>query len=180
MSAGWSIPRDVANLAAARAEFNLAVPFEDLPGLPAEWASASGTVHATLRFAREQGLPIVDVAIEGTVPMTCQRCLEPMTQELVSSSRVAVVATSAQADAVPAEWETVLSSAGEVTLAGLIAEEVLLSLPVVPRHLVARDCGTLATELLAPAPEAAVAVEVGETQRPFADLRALLGKTPPR
>jgi len=114
------------------------------------------------------------------VPMTCQRCLEPMTQELASSSRVAVVATSAQADAVPAEWETVLSSAGEVTLAGLIAEEVLLSLPVVPRHLVARDCGSLATELLEPAAEAAAAAEVSETQRPFADLRALLGKAPPR
>jgi len=180
MSAGWTIPRDVANLAAARAEFNLAVPFEELPGLPAEWASAKGTVHATLRFAREQGLPIVDVAIQGSVPMTCQRCLEPMSQELASSSRVAVVANSAQADAVPAEWETVLSSGGEVTLAGLIAEEVLLSLPVVPRHLLAGDCGTLASELIEPAAEPGAVMEVGETQRPFADLRALLGKAPPR
>jgi uncharacterized metal-binding protein YceD (DUF177 family) len=74
----------------------------------------------------------------------------------------------------------VLSSAGEVTLAGLIAEEVLLSLPVVPRHLLARDCGPLAKELLEPAAEAAVAMPVSETQRPFADLRALLGKAPPR
>jgi len=180
MSAGWTIPRDVANLAAARAEFNLAVPFEELPGLPAEWATASGTVHATLRFAREQGLSVVDVAIQGTVPMTCQRCLEPMTQELASNSRVAVVATSAQADAVPAEWETVLSSAGEVTLAGLIAEEVLLSLPVVPRHLVTRDCGPLASEQLEPVSAAAPAAQAAETQRPFADLRALLGKESPR
>lgn len=178
MPGGWTIPRDVAKLASARAEFNLDVPFGELPGMPIEWATAAGIVHATLRFAREQGLPVVDVAIQASVPMICQRCLEPMTQQLESSSRVAVVATSAQADRVPAEWETVLASDGQVTLAALIAEEVLLSLPVVPRHTVTRDCGTLARELLEPVAEAAAAAEEGETQRPFADLRALLSKEP--
>jgi DUF177 domain-containing protein len=178
MPAGWTIPRDVAKLATARAEFNLEVPFAELPGMPAEWAGASGTVHATLRFAREQGLAVVDVAIQGSVPMICQRCLEPMMQLLESSSRVAVVSTSAQADGVPAEWETVLASDGQLTLAALIAEEVLLSLPVVPRHTVTRDCGTLARELLEPLAATAPAAQEAETQRPFADLRALLGKEP--
>jgi uncharacterized protein len=146
--------------------------------MPAEWAAATGTIHATLRFAREQGLPVADVAIQGTVPMICQRCLEPMLQRLDSSSRVAIVASAAQADVIPAEWETMLASDGQLTLAALIAEEVLLSLPVVPRHERAAECGALARALLEPATQAAAATEAADTQRPFADLRALLGKEP--
>jgi uncharacterized protein len=176
MPGGWTIPRDVAKLATAHAEFDLEVPFADLPGMPAEWAAATGMVHATLRFAREQGLPVADVAIEGSVPMICQRCLEPMRQELASSSRVAIVSSSAQADTVPAEWETVLASDGQLSLAALIAEEVLLSLPVVPRHALARDCETPGEQVLESV--AAAPAQLTETQRPFADLRALLGKVP--
>ena len=78
-----------------------------------------------------------------------------------SQSHVAVIDSEAQADSVAEEVETFLAADGQGTLAALAAEELLLSLPLVPRHADGEQCRP-------------ASAEVEETQRPFADLRALL------
>jgi len=78
---------------------------------------------------------------------------------------------------VPEEFETFLATDGHATLAALAAEELLLALPIVPRHGRGEWCevssaGAEAADSAPAVREAMAPAE--ETQRPFAELRALL------
>jgi uncharacterized protein len=174
MPGGWPKPREIAKLADSRAEFEFAIPVAELPGIPAELSLADEPVRVKLRFEREQGTPIAEVNIRATLRPLCQRCLAPMNLQIAADSRVAVVESEAAADRVPGEMETFLAPEGRCDLVLLAAEELLLALPIVPRHAPGEPCvpaAEIADEALVPAMDAGAPVE---TQRPFADLRALL------
>ena len=173
MPGGWSKPRDLAKLADTRAEFEFAIPVGELPGIPAEWVLSTEPVQVTLAFAREQRTAVANVGVRARLRALCQRCLAPVTVDVASSSHVAVIEYAAAADTVPGEMETFLAPEGRCDLAALAAEELLLALPIVPRHAPGEPCEAGA----APA-SAAATVPTGaagsDTQRPFAELRALL------
>ena len=172
MPGGWSRPRDVRQLADSRAGFEFDIPVAELPGISTE-LSAAAPLHARLEFGREQGLSVAQVALRGTLGLTCQRCMQALPFELDTDSRVALVASEAEAAAVPETWETFQAEDGVLRLPELIAEEVLLALPIVPLH----EPDACALALPAAAAAAAVAPEVpaeAATTRPFADLKALL------
>ncbi|MDE2251719.1 MAG: DUF177 domain-containing protein [Gammaproteobacteria bacterium] len=169
MPNGWSKPRDLARLADMRARFEFEIPLGDLPGIPAEFSLADGPVRVWLQFSRERGVPVADVRVQAVLRPQCQRCLGEMRLHAASESHVAVVDSEAQAQNVPEETETFLAADSHGTLAALAAEELLLSLPIVPRHAAGERCEPAASDADNAAPEPAE-----ETQRPFADLRALL------
>ena len=175
MSAGWSMPREFARLADMRAGFEYEIPVSELPGLPPEWVEVPATVAATLRFSRERGVAMVDVGVRGELSGTCQRCLQPLRWPIASDSRVALVASEAEGGELPPEVESFLAPEGRCELAAIVAEEVLLALPIVPQHAEGEPCeaGFAEAAGLEPAVPDAAAGE-GEVQRPFADLRALL------
>jgi uncharacterized protein len=128
-----------------------------------------------LQFGRVRGVPVADVKVQAVLRPQCQRCLGEMRLAIASESHVAVVDSEAQAANVAEEMETFLAADGHGTLAALAAEELLLSLPIVPRHAAGERCleaGTGAASVLPASPGATLAPE--ETQRPFAELRALL------
>ena len=177
MPNGWSKPRDLAKLAEMRARFEFEIPLGDLPGIPAEFSLADGPVRVWLQFGRERGVPVADVKVQAVLKPQCQRCMGEMRLPIASESHVAVVDSEAQAANVAEETETFLAADGHGTLAALAAEELLLSLPIVPRHAAGEPCleaTTGAVNVLPASPGATLAPE--ETQRPFADLRALLEK----
>jgi uncharacterized protein len=177
MPNGWSKPRDLAKLAEMRARFEFEIPLGDLPGIPAEFSLADGPVKVWLQFGRERGVPVADVKVQAVLKPQCQRCMGEMRLSIASDSHVAVVDSEAQAANVAEDTETFLAADGHGTLAALAAEELLLSLPIVPRHAAGERCLEAATgvvNVLQALPGAAAPTE--ETQRPFADLRALLDK----
>jgi DUF177 domain-containing protein len=177
MSGGAAKLRDVRKLADSRAVFELDFPLLQLPGLPAEFTSGAGSVQARLSFGREQGFAMTQVELTAQLAVTCQRCLSPLQLQVKTSSPVLIVESERQAEEAPAGWETFLAPEGRVDFAALVAEELLLALPIVPLHEQASECAALEaakptqaaelSEALPPAGEAA-------TTRPFADLRALL------
>ncbi len=99
----------------------------------------------------------------GTLPLACQRCLEPIQFNLDIESRLELIPESADLSQEELEDDTrdFLPVAGELNVAELVEDEVLLALPVAPRH---ERCGL---------PGAA---DVGERINPFATLGALKGK----
>jgi uncharacterized protein len=176
MPEGWSKPRDLAKLAEMRAHFEFEVPLEELPGIPAEFSAADGPVHLRLQFGREQGLAVVHVRLEAVLRPVCQRCLTEMRLPIAADSQLALVDSEAQAAVVPEEFECFLAPQGHASLAALGAEELLLALPIVPRHGSGEPCAAQDAGAEAP-PDGArdeARAPAGETQRPFADLRALL------
>jgi uncharacterized protein len=170
MPGGWSKVRDVSKLAETRAEFEFDIPYAELPGIPRNVADAGGTVHALVRFERDQGLAVAEITVHGAVQAVCQRCVRPMALPVDAHSRVAVVDSDAGADAVPPGWDTYLAPEGRLDLAAMVAEEVLLALPIAPLH--ERD----ACEVGASAAEQQKEAAGEDRTRPFADLRALLDR----
>jgi DUF177 domain-containing protein len=170
MPGGASKLRDVRRLSDARAILDLEISLAQLPGVPVDPLSGGAPLRVRLQFGREQGFMVAEVEMRGELGLVCQRCMGPMKWRVDSKSHVLLIESEAQADGAPAEWETYLAAEGRVNLAELAAEELLLSLPIVPLHTdIECEDGT-PTE--APKPE----VEQ-ETARPFADLRALLERS---
>ncbi|NRF66830.1 DUF177 domain-containing protein [Aquincola sp. S2] len=109
------------------------------------------------------------LAAQGPVWLTCQRCLQPMQQALAIDRRLRFVRGEAEAEALDAELEDdVLALPRWLDLRELIEDELLLALPLVPRH--EPDC---------PAPLAfdegpnAAEEQIEERPHPFAALQAL-------
>ena len=79
-------------------------------------------------------LPMISGTVCGTVALECQRCLKPVQVQL--NTQLNVVVTSSQTDRQPEEegYEICIVEDERLFLQDFIEDEVLLALPVVPRH----------------------------------------------
>jgi uncharacterized protein len=180
MPGGASKLRDIRKLAETRAAFDFDLPMTDLPGLPPELSAGGGRVQTQLRFGREQGFATAEVRLHAQLQVTCQRCMGPLSLAVDAKSPVVIVESEREAEGAPAGMETFLAPDGRLSLSALVAEELLLALPIVPLHGTGTACrppgepdvagaqAALAGGTGAPAADGAAVV------RPFADLRALL------
>lgn len=72
---------------------------------------------------------------EASVPTQCQRCLEPMLQQVVADRAFRFVADEAAAELLDEEIEEdVLVYQKDFDLLELVEDELLMALPVAPRH----------------------------------------------
>jgi uncharacterized protein len=165
MSPPWSKPLDIDRLSCGGADVDFAVPLAELSGLRSLRGGVAGTVRGHVHFAREQGVAVAELVLQGTATLECQRCMKPMEWALDSAARIALIATEAQAGELPPDLEPLLAEGGRISIARLITEELLLTLPIVPLHEGETPCAS------APA---AAAERGGETHRPFARLAELL------
>ncbi len=164
MPADWSRPVDVERLADAGERRENDLPLASLPRLAPDLALTEGTVHASIEFARERKQPVADIEVSARLPLRCQRCLQPMWLDVDQQSRVWLVTDLAKADREEMGLEPILAPEGHIALRDLVEEELLLAVPLVPRHEDESDCTTGSAE-----PE-----EEEVVQRPFAGLDELL------
>lgn len=167
---------DVAALARAGSSLEARWPWAAMDRLAAAAhpeAQAPGEVSATVRGERIERLGdeprhVLHLRAELTLPLVCQRCLGPVDCDLVVDRPIVFVEGEERAAALDAEMDDdVLALAPALDLRELVEDELLLALPLVPRH-------ELCPNPLPLAEAAAPAVEE-ERQRPFANLRALRG-----
>jgi uncharacterized protein len=125
---------DVAVLADDERQVELAVPLANFARLAPLLDSPGGMATGRIAFSRLQGRIIADVTLEARPQVRCQRCLGSMTLPVRSQSRVALLASEGEADAVPPELEVALAPEGRLRLADLVEEELLLAMPGAPRH----------------------------------------------
>lgn len=114
----------------------------------------------------DQGETRVRVRVSGEVPMVCQRTLRRFRQPIDSRSLVAIVDSEAAAGRLPEDYEPLVIAEQRLRLADLVAEEVLLALPLVPR---APDSEPVRTQ-------EATGPEDAGSQRPFAVLADMTRK----
>ena len=166
-----SAPADLVNaveLAGRSATLERRLGLRDLPRL-AEAGALEGTrASAELAFGKFDGRTTVEVQVSGELVLTCQRCLRPCSCAVNESASLVVMASDA--DEVPGGFEPLLGDAERLSVTDLIEEQLLLGLPLVPKHATAALCGAAPAAIAISATEAAA----DETQRPFANLRKLL------
>ncbi|SDM18607.1 uncharacterized protein SAMN05428957_10348 [Oryzisolibacter propanilivorax] len=101
------------------------------PDLRVDW-SADGAIRTTHGMAGQVWLHL---KAEATLPLTCQRCLQPVDVPVQVERDFRFVADEATAEALDDESdEDLLALSREFNLRELIEDELILALPLVPRH----------------------------------------------
>ena len=79
---------------------------------------------------------ILDLGLKGRLHLVCQRCLQDCAVDLDENCRFLLVATEDEADAYPLEDEEQepLVVSQHFNLLETIEDEILLSLPLIPKH----------------------------------------------
>lgn len=116
---------------------------------------------------------VVDLGVDATLTLECQRCLQPMAVPLSIERRLRFVEGEDEAARLDEELEEdVLALTHRLDLRALVEDELLLALPLVPRH---ETCPQL-PDALRPADAARAgdgAVPEPAAEHPFAALAAL-------
>ena len=112
---------------------------------------------------------------ETRVWLTCQRCLQPYAQAAAFDTRLRFVRGEAEAEALDAELEDdVLALSRWLDLRLLVEDELLLALPIVPRHEACPQ-PLVAPPSVAAGGDAAADGDAELPRNPFAVLKALKG-----
>lgn len=118
----------------ARRTFEGRIDLSQLPRLVESLAEATGDCRFRLQFDRDPfGWSMVEVDVDTTLSLTCQRSLQPFRLPVSIRQRLGLVRNEAEEAALPPEVEPVLVGAdGLLTPRDLIEDELILALPVVP------------------------------------------------
>ena len=136
---------DIAAFALAASQLNGEWPLQRMPRLlqdamPLSADSPAQTVAWSARGARKAvtgGEAEIRLQLQAStaLQLTCQRCLQPMTVRLDVQPTLRFVRGEAQAEALDeASDEDVLALTPAQDLLPLIEDELILALPLVPRH----------------------------------------------
>lgn len=159
---------DAVRLAADGANLERRFPLAGFPRLADSLVASRGDATVRLSFLQlAEGIAGCDFVVEATLPLRCQRCLQAVELPVRSEGRLAFVASDADAARVPEDAEPVTADPRAVDLHALVEDEMLLSVPLVPRHE-DETCGAPAKAGEAPEDESRA------TTRPFAGLKDLL------
>jgi uncharacterized protein len=78
----------------------------------------------------------MNLTLKGQMHLICQRCMQPCLVEIEESRQFVFLANEALADAFPIEDDALepLVASSQFDLLGTIEDEILLSLPLIPKH----------------------------------------------
>lgn len=114
------------------------VPLRQFTRLLDGMLGSEGEVAAALRFDRDsRGIVHLGGRVETVVSATCQRCLAPVDVPLRADVDVFVLGDEAQAERLGEDEDYVVCDDGQLDLAELLEDELILALPLVTRH---EDC----------------------------------------
>lgn len=146
----WYSLRDLEALGQRHATLDGEIELSKLNRLAGLLHDSSGSVKASLRAQqRGEGWLALQLQYDATVQLLCQRCLEPLAEHLTGQVEIAVV--ESEGAAVPEGYEPVELERGRLKPAELIEDELIVALPLVPKHARVADCGSLA-RVLTPGP----------------------------
>ena len=140
-------------------------PVADFPRLRDALRTDEGTLQCELRGVPEElGRPALRLRVDGALQLVCQRCLGALEYPLHIEVSLQLAATQAEIDAGPLEAEGPerIVASREMPVHDLIEDELLLAIPLAPRH---QRCA------------GGEAQAAREEQSPFAGLRGLFGGT---
>lgn len=149
----------------------------DLPRLSGESASTEGALSWSLQGGKDElGHPQLNLSVNGTVQLMCQRCLTPFAFDIDSESKLILAKNEENADEIDALLEDdevdVVVGSKTFDVMDLIEDEVLLAIPQSPKHAVCPDLPLASADTTA-----AIDAEVGKKESPFAVLKKNNGRT---
>ena len=110
------------------------IPFARMKRLAPLLADATGeaSFSAAFRVDLEQRV-VIDLSVEAALPLVCQASLETYDELVDRQSELAVINHEFEMDDLPEIYDPVQTENGRLAIAVLVEEELLLSLPQIPR-----------------------------------------------
>jgi DUF177 domain-containing protein len=140
----YSLP-DLDMLAERAAVLEGEIPLKQMARLSDLLRANSGSVRASLRFRqRLGGWLILRLEYEATLQLTCQRCLEPLVHHVNANVELGLLESDAVQSYSPEGVEPFVVEGGRFNPAVLIEDELIVALPLVPRHERRSECGPIA------------------------------------
>lgn len=120
------------------------LPIADLPRLAKETVGDIGEIHWSLvGDSDHSGHPRLTLRIDGAVRLTCQRCLAPLDFDVSGDVVLILAKDDEQADQIDAllgdDGIDVIVGAKSMSIAELVEDEALLTIPLSVRHEVCPD-----------------------------------------
>ena len=150
----------------------------DLPRLE-DWASdKNARAYLSAQFHLVDGRVSVAGKASAKLQLICQRCLAPVQLLVEDEFHVVLVISEKDMEQLPPEQDAVVANISRFEPSWLLEEQLLLAMPLVPLHATQVDCEGLKALTAVETNKQAFAPNAGaqETQRPFADLHALMSK----
>ncbi|MDR2239498.1 MAG: YceD family protein [Zoogloeaceae bacterium] len=131
---------ELLELARRRGSLSGRLRLDALPRLADVLCDASGSLDYAVSGETAAGRAFLTLRIEGVLPLVCQRCLGPVAFALNARSRIMLIEPGApwpeddQPGGLEDETCDAIEASRELDLAALLEEEIILALPLAPRH----------------------------------------------
>jgi uncharacterized protein len=144
----WYSLRDLESLANRGVALGGELDIGKLTRLRSLLHSDSGSVRATLLFRqRGDGWLQSELDYEAAVELVCQRCLEPFRCDLKQTVNVVVADSDSLPATVPEGFEPFELEGGRLLPTQLVEDELIVAIPLVPKHARVEDCGSVARQI---------------------------------
>lgn len=155
-------------MVSARRSFEGTLPIAAMSRLSEVLASTDGELQFELDFGRDElGISYVDVRVRASLPLICQRTLEPFVLPVAVDTRLGLIRQERDEAGLPPDCEPLLvAEDGRLNPADVMEDELLLALPLVPVN----PDASLPDEVTGQDPDPA---GEGRSENPFAVLREL-------
>lgn len=131
---------DVRKAAMRGVQVNGVLKPQDLKRFRPLLAGDEGSISTEMAFSRdEDGRYLVHVVIEAEIVVTCQRCLESLSERLSSDNTLAVVWTDEEAAHLPRHLDPLVVTEQTSSLWDVVEDELILAIRPFSYHN-AEDC----------------------------------------
>ena len=131
--------------------------------------SDQGELEIELNLGKDpEGTRFLAGTIQGAIVLSCQRCMQDMTLPLDLEFRLGLLRDESAVDALSDCYEPLLVTAEPAYIADIIADEILLALPIVPLHGDSDECHAFVKAYKSPEGE--------QRENPFAVLAGMKQK----
>ncbi|HEY8355360.1 MAG TPA: YceD family protein [Methylophilaceae bacterium] len=113
------------------------IPVSQFTRLADMLADTSGQLDCQLQGGKDgENVAFIRLQVQGLLNLTCQRCLQPYQHEIVINQMFKLVRDEAELPAPEDERddEDFLLAQSEMPVLDLIENEVILALPIAPKH----------------------------------------------
>jgi uncharacterized protein len=162
------LPRQIEHrkLAENRAKLEGSIAIEEFERLAAYLCDTTGEIMVKLQFRKGKGQKtFVTGNCQASVNVQCQACLEPMTVEIGCGVRTFLLDSAEELATLRQSDDGIVCEGEVVKLVDLLEDDLMVSLPMVPRH----DEGDCADPIAYEEDDS----DVEDTYKPFAGLADL-------
>jgi uncharacterized protein len=111
----------------------------------------SGRLDVELNFSRgESGGYLLSGHVTGTLTLQCQRCMQAMQWPLDLILKLRLLPSEAMLERMPPEEDALVAGDEDFKPRELVEDEIILALPLVPRHEGEADCDAGGVAVLTP------------------------------